>query len=124
LFVPRLSLPMGLSGELMTHDPARARVYDDDPLVFGKATARWFTELEKAQARTLALAGEIAMPLYVLFGGADPVVKRSGVRAFFEAAGCEDKTFDERPGLYHEPLSEPEWKDVTESVAKWMLARA
>jgi alpha-beta hydrolase superfamily lysophospholipase len=122
--VPRLALPSGLSGKDVTHDAARARAYDEDPLVFKKATARWFVETQAAQARTIARAPELRMPLYVVFGGADPIAKLASGRAFFDRVGSSDKTFDERSGLFHEVLNEPVWKEITERIAKWILERA
>jgi len=119
---PRLGLPTGLHGKDMTHDPEKARAYDDDPLVFKNATARWFTETVAAQQRALANAPRLAMPLFMAFGTADPVASFATGKAFFVAAGSEDKTFDARDGLFHEVLNEPSWKDLAETIARWILA--
>jgi alpha-beta hydrolase superfamily lysophospholipase len=120
--VPRLALPTGLTGAHVTHDPVKAKGYDTDPLVFKKATARWFTETVAAQQRVLERAGGLTLPLLVIVGGADPVAKVSAARAFFEAAGSADKTWDERPGLLHEVLNEPEWRPIADTMSRWMLA--
>jgi alpha-beta hydrolase superfamily lysophospholipase len=119
---PRLALPTGLKGTDLTHDPVRAKEHDDDPLVFPNATARWFREATKAQARALNRARSLTLPLYEVFGSSDPVAKFSSGRAFFDAAGSTDKTFDERGGLFHEVLNEFEWKDIAGAMEKWMLA--
>ena len=121
---PKLSLPTGLSGEQMTHDTARARDYDSDPLVFKNATARWFTEVTEAQSQALSRASRLELPLYMVVGSADPVASPSAGKRFFDAAGSADKTWDRREGLLHEVLNEPSWKDIAESIAKWLLARA
>jgi len=122
--VPKLTVPSGLFGKDMTHDPVRARAYDDDPLVFAGAKARWFTETERAQASALARAKELAMPLYVVFGGADRVAKPAAGKRFYDAAGSADKTWDDRPGLFHEVLNELEWSDIASKMADWILERA
>jgi acylglycerol lipase len=121
---PRLALPTGLKGADLTHDPVRAREHDEDPLVFPNATARWFREATKAQARALARASSITLPLFEVFGTADPVAKLASGRAFFDAAASKDKTFDSRAGLLHEVLNEIEWKDVAGAIEKWVLAHA
>lgn len=121
---PKLSLPTGLSGAQMTHDATRARDYDNDPLVFKNATARWFTEVSDAQQRILARAGRFELPLYMVFGGSDPVASFATGKRFFDAAGSADKTWDPREGLFHEVLNETSWKDIAESVATWVLAHA
>jgi alpha-beta hydrolase superfamily lysophospholipase len=119
---PRLALPSGLKGSDLTHDAARAREHDEDPLVFPNATARWFRESTKAQARAFARAGSLSLPLYEVFGTGDRIAKFESGRAFFDAAGSADKTFDERAGLFHEVLNEIEWKDVAGAIEKWVLA--
>jgi alpha-beta hydrolase superfamily lysophospholipase len=122
--LPGFSLPSGLVGADMTHDPARARAYDADPLIFKNARARWFTEDTAAQGRALARAGEVRLPLYVTMGTADRVNDIGAVRRFFDAAASSDKTFEVREGLFHEVLNEPEWPQIAGRMADWILAHA
>ncbi len=119
--IPTLGLPSGLKGADMTHDAARARVYDADPLIFKNATARWFTEAQAAQARTLERAPSLTMPLYVVMGTEDRVAKVESARAFFDAAGSSDKTWNARRGLFHEVLNEPEGPAIAEEIAGFVL---
>ncbi len=121
---PKLGLPSGLEGKDMTHDAGKAKLYDADPLVFKNATARWFTETTKAQATALAQAGKLTMPLFMTFGTADKVASMPTAKRFYEAAGSSDKTWDPREGLLHEVLNEPSWKDIVETMARWILAHA
>ncbi|HEY1697299.1 MAG TPA: alpha/beta hydrolase [Polyangiaceae bacterium] len=121
---PALALPTGLSGKDCTHDAARARAYDEDPLVFGTATARWFSETQAAQAATIARAPSLHLPLLVVMGLADPIVSVPRARAFFDAVGSKDKTWDGREGLFHETWNEPEWRGIADRFADWMLAHA
>jgi alpha-beta hydrolase superfamily lysophospholipase len=121
---PKLGLPSGLEGKDMTHDPAKAKDYDADPLVFKNATARWFTEATGAQQRALASASRLTMPLYMTFGTADKVASMPTAKRFFDAAGSADKTWDPREGLFHEVLNEPSWKDTVDNIARWTLAHA
>ena len=120
---PKLGLPSGLEGKDMTHDPAKAKTYDGDPLVFKNATARWFTEATAAQQKALSSAPRLALPLYMTFGTADKVASFTAGKRFFDAAGSKDKTWDPREGLFHEVLNEPSWKDIVENIARWVLAR-
>lgn len=121
---PKLGLPSGLAGKDMTHDPEKARAYDEDPLVFKNATARWFTETVDAQERALASASRLTLPLYMAFGTGDKVASINAAKRLFAAAGSADKTWDAREGLYHEVLNEPSWKDLVESIARWVIAHA
>lgn len=121
---PRLALPSGLRGSDVTHDEARGRAYDEDPLVFKNATARWFVETQHAQKAALAAASAIKLPLRVIFGDADPIASYAAGRAFFDAAGSEDKGFESLAGLLHETLNEPSWRTTADALADWVLARA
>lgn len=122
--LPKLGLPSGLHGKDLTHDAKIAKAYDDDPLVFPQAKARWFTETQAAQADVLARAGTLPVPLYEMFGMSDKVASPSAGKAFFDAAGHEDKTWVPLEGLFHEILNEPSYRDITAGMATWMLARA
>ncbi len=121
---PSLALPTGIRGAQLTHDAARATAYEADPLVFKNATARWFVEATKAQARAIARAPSLSLPLYLAFGAEDPIASPAAGRRFFEAAGSKDKTWDERPRLFHEILNEPEWPDIAKPMGEWVLSHA
>ena len=122
--VPTLALPTGLAGKDVTHDAERARAYDADPLCFKTATTRWFTETQGAQRSALHRARSLTLPLLVVIGAADPVVSVPRARAFFDAAGSSDKTWDARDGLFHEVLNEVEWKPIAARMADWILDHA
>jgi alpha-beta hydrolase superfamily lysophospholipase len=119
---PAFAMPTGLSGADVTHDAVRARAYDEDPLVFKKAPVRWFVETQAAQQRALRRAGELTLPLYLVIGTADHVVKIASARAFFDAASSTDKTWEGSPGHFHEVLNEPEWRPIADRIAAWVLA--
>lgn len=122
--LPRFALPTGLTGAHVTHDLARARAYDEDPLVFKKATARWFVEAQRAQVGVRERASLFTLPLYMLVGTADSVASVDASRRFFDAVASKDKLWDAREGLYHEALNEPSWKEITDALATWVLERA
>ncbi|HEY8080409.1 MAG TPA: lysophospholipase [Labilithrix sp.] len=118
---PKLAIPAGIPSSDLTHDKDKARAYDDDPLVFKNATARWFTEATKAQKRALEDAPKLRMPLYMTFGSADRIASFPTGKRFFDAAGSKDKTWDPRDGLFHEVLNEPSWKEIVDPIAAWIL---
>lgn len=122
---PKLAIPTGLSGSDLTHDETLARLYDHDPLVNKNATARWFTETVAAQKDLLARAAQLKLPVLCIAAGADRVVSAPAARAVFERFSSTDKTFDERVGLYHEILNEPDaGLEIENQIADWILAHA
>jgi lysophospholipase len=121
--LPKLALPSGLKGSDLTHDETLARLYDTDPLVNKGATARWFTESSTAQRDLLARAAQIRSPIVVFQGGADRVASPAAARAVFDRLGSADKKFDERNGLFHEILNEPDvGMEIADEMADWILA--
>jgi alpha-beta hydrolase superfamily lysophospholipase len=120
--VPKLGMPSGLRGADLTHDEARARAYDNDPLLFKNARARWFTETQAAQAAVLERASSLRLPILVEFGTGDTIAKQESARALFDTASSTDKTWDSRPGLRHEVLNEPEWRPIADKMADWVIA--
>jgi alpha-beta hydrolase superfamily lysophospholipase len=121
--LPWLALPNGIRSADVTHDAAIARAYEEDPLVFHIATVRWFTEAGAAQAQVLDQAGALTMPLHLVMGTDDRIAKLDAARAFFDRAGARDKTWDERKGLFHEVLNEPEWPSIADRLADFVLSR-
>jgi|HubBroStandDraft_2_1064218.scaffolds.fasta_scaffold19111_3 alpha-beta hydrolase superfamily lysophospholipase len=120
--LPTVGLPSGLKGADMTHDAAIARAYDADPLCFKNANSRWFTESLSAQARAQARAPSLKLPLYAAMGTADAVAKYSSAKAFFDAVGSTDKTWNAREGAFHEILNEPNWRPLADAMAAFALA--
>ena len=119
---PSFSMPTGLAGKDVTHDETIARQYDADPLVNKVATARWYTESIAAQRDLLARAPQLKAPMLVVQAGADRVASASAARAVFDRFGSVDKRFDERTGLYHEVLNEPNVGDtIADEMADWIL---
>ena len=92
--------------------------------LFKKATARWFTETQRAQADAMAHAHDLRLPLYEAFGGSDPIAKLAAGRAFFDKVASADKTWNERKGALHEVLNEPDWRELATEMGEWMLSRA
>ena len=121
---PSLSLASGLNGADIIRDGVRARAYDADPLVFGKANVRWFTEAQAAQASALARAPSLTLPLYVVGGSGDRLAEIEQEKAFFDRAGSKDKTLDVIDGGFHEILNEPDWRPTVDAIAAWILAHA
>ncbi len=118
--LPNLKLATNLDASNLSRDPEVAKAYLADPLVFGTATTRWFTEAMKAQDRALAAAGELRIPVLVVHGAADALADPEGSRAFHERLGAADKTLRLWPELRHEILNEPEKAEVIQVYTDWI----
>jgi alpha-beta hydrolase superfamily lysophospholipase len=120
-FWPTFRQSSGLSGTDMTHNPDVAKGYDKDPFHFGHVTVGWFFAVMEAQSKVLDRAGELVDPFFCIAAGDDRVVSTEAARLFYSRAGSHEKELDVRPGLFHELLNEPDWRDHASRLAERML---
>lgn len=105
--VPTAAIPSGLTGADVAKDPDIARTYDHDPLNLKKATARWFTESERAMEDVLRGAHRLRLPTLLAFAGADRVASPAAAERLATCLPGEP-TVERVEGAYHEILNEPE----------------
>ncbi len=99
---PTFSQPTEIGGHQLTHEKSIARAIDDDPLGVRHMTARMFTEIEHAQERVLAQAGELTLPVHCIAAGDDLVVDLEVTKRFMAALGSSEKQLSVSEGHYHE----------------------
>jgi len=121
--MPALTMKNDLSAALLSHDPAVAAAYDADPLNHHVGTARFLTEVTTAQARTLERAGEVRLPLLVMYAGDDQIADPECSRVFFERAASADKTLHGYDGYYHEIFNETNKEVVFKDWECWLAGR-
>lgn len=117
---PDFSLDTGVKADTISRDPAEVKRYGEDPYVHGRASARFGTELTAAQEWTQAHAAELALPLLLYHGDADPLVPIAGSRTFFANVKTADKQFIEWPGGYHESHNDLHRAQVFAAILAWL----
>lgn len=120
---PTLSLPTDLDAKWVSHVPAVVDNYAADPLVGSVATARWFTEVKKAQADLISRAPELEQPFLFLVAGDDHIVDAEATEEIYHRMGSDDRAFKIYADLYHEILNEHEWTEVIEEMVGWIEER-
>lgn len=106
-FFPTLSLPSGLQPKALTHDPAEARAYAEDPYVFKIATAGWFAAIQRAQIELRRAIDQLAPYRFLfLLPEADPICDSLATKRFFDEMPTSSKKLITYPDSYHEPLHE------------------
>jgi alpha-beta hydrolase superfamily lysophospholipase len=118
---PGLKQPSGLSGSDMTHDAEIVKGYDADPLRFSHVTVGWFGQVSLAQAEVMERARMLTTPCFCIAAGDDRVVSVAAIRRFFDLIGSAEKELDVRPGLFHEVLNEPDYRDHAGRLGEHML---
>ena len=120
-----LSFGAGIPGADLTRDAVEAERYDSDPLVLHRIRARWLIECLKAMDRVHTRAGELRVPLLLLYAGADRAVSVTATDAFASRLTMPEREVERLEGCFHEILNEiPEVRDaVTARISAWFLAR-
>jgi len=104
----------------LSRTPGVAEAYAADPLVSSTVSARWFTEVVRAQLETRERAGRLAVPALVMQSGDDRLADPSATREWAERAPAELVEYVEWPGLYHEMFNEPEREQVFQRMEGWL----
>ncbi len=118
--VPTLSLKTGLDPSCLSHDKKVVEEYEADPLVSNIASARWFTEVLKAQDQVLRQAANIVKPLLVMQAGDDKLSSVECTKQFFERAQATNKSLQIYEGYYHEIFNEVERDKVVADLKDWL----
>jgi len=112
-----------LTSDSISRDPAVVKAYDEDPLVFRGALpagigGAMLRTMESFPSRLPALK----LPLLVMSGTDDKIVKPEGAELVVRLAGSSDKTLKMYDGLYHEVFNEPEQELVLGELTDWLKA--
>jgi acylglycerol lipase len=122
-YVPRLP-GQKLSSASVSRDPAVVAAYDADPLVFhGALTAGVGGAMLRVMEGFPARLPSLRLPLLVMTGTDDKLVKPEGAALVERLAGSDDKTLRTYTGLFHEIFNEPEQDVVLEDLREWLATR-
>lgn len=123
-FWPRFSLPLGLETAALSRDSEVVKAYEEDPLVFGKVSARWGTESLDKLDWIREHAAEMRLPLLMIHGGADRINAPEGARWLLEAVTYPDKELRIYPDAYHEPHNDLDWEEEARDIERWIDSHA
>ena len=117
---PTVSLTNEVDPGGLSRDPAVGRAYAEDKLVFNTITPRWFTEMEAAQARAMAV-GAFPVPVSFFLSDKDPIVDHTKAKALAERLGAPLHMY---PGMLHEIVNEVGKEQVIADILDQVLADA
>jgi len=116
---PSFTQASGLDTNGLSHDAEVVRLYDNDPLGHDKISARLFVGMYEAGLWALDHATELALPLLLMHGGADPITSAEASRQFADKAGSH-VTLRIWDGMYHEIHNEFEQAEVFKFMIEWL----
>ena len=112
-----------LSSDSISRDPAVVKAYDEDPLNYrGALTAGVGGAMLRTMETFPSRLPSLTLPLLVMTGTEDKLVKPEGSELVVRLAGSTDKTLKTYDGLYHEIFNEPEKDLVLGDLSDWLKA--
>ncbi len=95
----------------------------NDPMVHGSVTARWYFRMLNAISLAWQKADQLSLPIILLQGKCDRIVDPDVVQPWLEQVSSEDKTLVMLPEHYHELHHEPDWQQTIHNIAEWLEFR-
>lgn len=117
-------LPLRRRTGVHTRDPERAAVFARDPLGHRAITPRALVGAATAIETLRAAPDSVRLPLLVVLGEADAIVRGKETAAFFETVASEDVTIERIPGGLHEVLQEVGRTTLFGRIFNWCEAHA
>lgn len=109
---------------VISRDEAVRRAYIDDPLTYSAPTkARMGVWFLKMKALVTPALPDVDLPVLILHGSADPLIKPESSQIVYDGVASKDKTLKFYPGLYHEIHNEPEKAEVFKDMGEWLGKR-
>jgi lysophospholipase len=121
---PAMCVGSGLTGDMMTRDPAMHSQSDADPYIRGTGTPRWFVQTLAMQKRLPEIAPRFRLPLLTLIGSDDVIANNSITQQFFNLVGSTDRTMKTYTPFRHELLRELDRQVVFDDILNWLQDRS
>ena len=119
---PHLAISSGLDSSRLSHDPAVAAAYDNDPLAHKKITASLLGDMLKSIAYAQTHAPLLTIPTLLLASGHDLLVDPQGSHDFYDSLPRNLGTAHFYPELYHEIFNEADPSDPINDLQNWLTA--
>jgi alpha-beta hydrolase superfamily lysophospholipase len=120
---PKASFANEIDTNVLSHDPATAPAYRDDPLVHNRITAGLYGDTIARGEEFIARAPELRVPFLLMHGRDDRIVDPIGSQRFFARATTPERAFCLYPGLYHEIFNELDHERVFQDIESWLSQR-
>jgi alpha-beta hydrolase superfamily lysophospholipase len=121
-FMPSFKMPSDVSADDLSHEPAVGIDYQQDPLVFNKASVGWFFQTREAQSRVQAIH-VFPLPLLYVYSDADAIASPAANRELSASVQCSDLEVMLRTGEFHEVLNETKRTELFAHIIDWISAR-
>ncbi len=117
---PGFPIDLGLDHDALSRIPEVVKSYQKDPLVHGKVSARWGTELLSALESVKMWGESINTPILMIHGGADRMNSAEGAKKFFDRIQAQDKEFILYTDCYHELHNDLDNEIMLKDLLNWV----
>jgi alpha-beta hydrolase superfamily lysophospholipase len=118
--LPRISVNPGLDLTHISRDRVAVQEYTGDPAFQTHTTPRLAAEVLMAMAETRAQAAQFRLPLLILHGAEDTIVRPAGSVHFLERVSSSDKEHRTYTGAFHNLFIEPNRAEVFGDIVQWL----
>jgi len=108
--------------DITRNEEARQRRLDD-PLTNRTVTAGWYFSIQGALRQVADDGPAMHIPLLLMQGAEDRIVRPGAALNWFSQAGPADKTLWLFREHLHELLNEPDWEQTLSAMLDWLEAR-
>lgn len=116
-------IPIPLTPEMFTDNPAYLDYISRDPLRLTEATASFFVQSTILTWLAERSAARLAVPLLVLQSGRDQIVSVEGVTRWFTRVASEDKAIRHFPRAEHSLDFDSAPEDYLSTLSGWLAER-
>lgn len=116
---PNFPIPAGFRPKRLMRNEQAIEVYENDPLIHRRVSARLVGQAYDAGFWALSQAEQFSKPNLCLHGGADSITDPNATVEFSSRA--PNSVMHLFPNLVHEPHNEPEWREVVALIRDWVL---
>lgn len=120
---PGLRFATGMRLDRLSRDVEHVRAITDTGVTGHRISARMFFAVTAAGEAALRGAGEVAVPLLLLHGDADPITHWQTTEEFSRRPGPAEKALKIYPGVLHEAHNDVGRDQVLQDVAEWIAGR-
>jgi lysophospholipase len=96
---------------------------EQDPLTNRTVTAGWFFRVLRTLQHVTEDAGQLTIPLLLMQGAADRIVRPDAAIRWYCAVGSQDRSLWLLRDHLHELLNEPDWRETLTRVLDWLDVR-
>jgi lysophospholipase len=120
--VPALTMDNGLTVEDLFRRESDQRVYEEDPLVHHRISARLWGEIQRASPRLLSDAHRLRVQVLLQLAGSDTVVSNPAARDFGARLASRPEVI-EYEGAFHALYFDPRAEEALADLRGWLEQR-